>query len=342
MQLSFAVLGILIAACIAGSVMPQGVTLAAYMELYGEKTGRMLFDLGFDHLFTCPWFVFLTALLCFNLIFCSVSRLPALIRAAAARKEKAGYLSLGMFGSWITHVGILMMIISFACGQVFSTEYEIYGIAGSSQPIGDTGLVLSIDSFDVLMREDFTVDQYVAGVTVSDADGRSESGTSSVNHPFSAFGYKIYQDSTGWAAFVDILKGEEVQREDLLCAGEYTWPDEMPGLVFLLNKVYPDLAVDSNGAYISATPLLNNPHFLYSIYYGGRVIDMNMAEFGSPVGVADYHFIARDPCEYTLLVIKHDPSEIFVLISALIIVAGLFIAFYIKPMEERRGKSGTN
>ena len=125
----------------------------------------------------------------------------------------------------MVHLGMLLLIISFAAGQYTSREETVYGIAGSTQPLGGTGLSITIDSFDVSLREDNTVEQYTAGLTVSDASGNSKSGTTSVNHPFDAFGYGFYQDSMGWAVYVDIYKSGVQVKTDLICAGEYTFPN---------------------------------------------------------------------------------------------------------------------
>lgn len=336
MQFSFILLFLIIACCIAGSVIPQGETLGAYMRLYGEGPGSLIFGLGFGNIFECPLFVVLTALLSFNLVLCSISRFPSLLKRSRLLKEKNGHFPIGIYGSWITHLGILFLIIGFAAGRILSEEYTLYGIAGSTQPIEDTGMTLTIDSFDVDLRDDFTVEQYTAGITVTDQSGRKESGFASVNHPLNAFGYSFYQDSTGWASYVDIYKKDTLLGSDLLCVGEYTGTDEMPGLVCQLYNFYPDLATDADGKYYSRTPLLNNPSLLYAIYFNNRMIDMNMVKEGALIPVNEFSFAFRDPTEYTLLVIKRDPTIPFVAAAALLILAGLFISFYIKPLEEKK------
>ena len=332
MQFSFVLLFIIAAACVAGSVIPQGSSEAAYRQLYGDTWAKIITELNLDHVFTCWWFVLLTALLCVNLILCSVSRFPAVLKAWKASGKK----SIGMWGSWITHLGMLLLIISFAAGQYTSREETVYGIAGSTQPLGGTGLSITIDSFDVSLREDNTVKQYTAGLTVSDASGNSKSGTASVNHPFDAFGYSFYQDSMGWAVYVDIYKSGEPVKTDLICAGEYTFPNELPSLVLMFNKFYPDLARNEDGSYYSRTPLPDNPHALYSVYYDGSVLGMGLAAPGTSIDCNEYSFVMRDPCEYTLIVAKHDPLSWLVGVSAFVLLAGLFISFYVRPWEKKR------
>ena len=332
MPFSFVLLFIIIAACVAGSIVPQGGSQRMYLEQYGPGMGKLITALQLDRVFTCWWFIALAALLCLNLILCSISRFPAVYRAWKA----AGKRRFGMWGSWLTHLGMLLMIIGFAAGQFLSTEAVAYGIPGSTQPLGDTGLTLTIDAFDVSLREDNTVEQYTATLTVADGKGQQRSGTASVNHPFDAFGYSFYQDSMGWANYVDIRKGGQLVKTDLLCAGEYTAPDDFPQLVLMFNKFYPDLVRGEDGSLSTASPHLNNPHSLYSIYYDGNLMAMNLTEPGQPIPVHDYEFTMRDPVEYTLIVAKSDPTAWLVGAASVIMLAGLFLSFYVRPWEQNR------
>ena len=332
MPFSFVLLGIILAACVAGSIIPQGQPAAVYTEQYGESFAKVILALKLDHVFKSAWFLTLAALLCLNLILCSVSRFGTVFRIF---KEKKTY---GIWGSWLVHLGLLLLIVSFTAGQFFAKEEVIYGIAGSTQPLGKTGLSVTIDSFDVALRDDFTVEQYTAGLTVTNAAGERLTGTASVNHPFDAFGYSFYQDSMGWASYVDIVKDQKIVKTDLICAGEYTTPDDLPALALLFNKFYPDFVQDSNGSIYSKTPLLNNPRCLYSIYYEGSPMAMNVAVPGEPIPVHNYTFILRDPTEYTLIVARSDPAAIFAGISAFIMLVGLVLSFYVRPFEEKRRK----
>ena len=332
MPFSFILLFIIIAACVAGSVIPQNGLEAVYTQRYGASWGGVILWLQLDHMFTCWWFIALAALLCLNLILCSVSRFPAVFRAWKAGGKK----EFGVWGSWLTHLGLLLMIIGFSAGQILATEAVAYGIPGSTQPLADTGLTLTIDSFDVALREDNTVEQYTAALTVTNAAGEKRSGTASVNHPFEAFGYSFYQDSMGWASYVDIAKDGESVKTDLICTGEYTFPNDMPSLVLMFNKFYPDLARDADGSLYSVTPQLNNPHCLYSIYYDGNLMAMDLTEPGVPIPVHNYTFTMYDPVEYTLIVAKTDPTAWLVGVSSAVLLAGLFLSFYVRPWEQNR------
>ncbi|MCM1231844.1 MAG: cytochrome c biogenesis protein ResB [Ruminococcus flavefaciens] len=373
MQLSLVLLGIILIACVAGSIVPQGASESALNHAFGEGPTRLILLLHLEQVFTCWWFVALAALLCLNLVLCSTMRFPQVLRRwrqsfslqkrldsqnasfeleldgadAASVLARAGFRpnqsadgmtyavknKLGVWGSWLCHFGMLLVIVGFAAGRMLSTEYVVYGIPGSTQPIGDSGYTLTIDDFSIGLREDYTVEQYTAALTVTAADGTTHSGEASVNHPFSAFGLELFQDSTGWANYVDITLNGELIKQDLICAGEYTYPDTLPNLVLLLNAFYPDLVRTSEGGLYTATPLLNNPYSLYSLYYQDKMVGMNVVEMGVPVQVENYAFTLYDPVQYTLIVIRHDPTAWLVGVSAVVMLLGIFLAFYCRPQE---------
>lgn len=366
MQFSIVLLSIILVACVIGSVLPQGKSDAVYTEVYGTFGASVIHALQFDRIFSCTWFAVLSVLLCLNLTLCSVTRFPALMKryktafspADRLQKQDASFTlevpagfdlkqlglkpqggtlyavrnRMGLWGSWLCHLGMLLMIVGFALGQMLSRESVVYGIAGSALPVGGTEMTVSIDDFQVLLRDDFTVEQYQSTLTVTNGRGESVTGIASVNHPMSAFGYSFYQDSTGWANYVDINYEGELLRQDLICVGEYTYPDQLPSLIFQLNRFYPDLTETPNG-YETATPLLNNPHSLYSVFYNGQKISMGLTEMGKPVELDKISFTLHDPVQYTLLVIKTDPTAMLVAAASVLLLAGLFLAFYCRPYE---------
>ena len=274
------------------------------------------------------WVIVLTAVLCVNLLLCSVRR----VSRSLANYKRAEKRRAGAFGTWLCHFGMMLVIIGFAAGQFLSREYVCYGIPGSIQPVGDTGLMLQIDDFDVLMRDDYTVEQYIAKLSIFDKDTNVVSGESSVNHPLSAYGYEFYQDSLGWAAYIDTYKDQEYQRSDIVCVGEYTYPDDRPELKLFFSKFYTDLGRDENGQLTSLTPLLNNPHALFTVYYRDQMMGMDVTAMDTPVTVNEYQFVFRDPTEYTLIVIKRDPTALLVGAASLIMLAGIFMSFYYRPV----------
>lgn len=261
-------------------------------------------------------------------------RMPPPAACSTADGKKALYSSknrYGMFGAWICHLGILLLIAGFALGQITQEQYSAYGVPGQSKVLANTDLIVTIDDFRVGLREDDTVEQYTSDITVRRiSDGESRSASVSVNHPATLFGMKFYQNSTGWAARVRVLENAELLQEETVCAGEYIRVKDKPDLVIYFNAFYPDLVM-TNGMPSTASGSLNNPAYLYSVYYQEQVIGMNVLMPDEVLTIDDYTVRFSDPQPYTLLQVKKDSFTFLALIGGLLTMAGLFLAFYIQP-----------
>ena len=238
---------------------------------------------------------------------------------------------IGIWGAWVCHFGVLVLILGFALGQSLKKEYSVYGVPGQTREIGDTDYLLTIDDFRIGLREDDTVEQYTADLTVRRAsDGAEEAGSASVNHPASMFGMRFYQNSTGWAARITVEKdGEELQSE-VLCAGEFAAVSDKPDLVVYLNAFYPDYAlVEGNPVTLSSE--LNNPAYLYTVYYQGNIIGMNALTGDDVITIDDYTVSFSNPQTYTLIQIKRDRFTPLAFAGGIITLAGLFLALFVWP-----------
>lgn len=245
---------------------------------------------------------------------------------------------IGLWGAWVCHLGILIVILGFGLGQMLKREYVVYGVPGQSKPIGDTSLILTIDDFEVDLREDDTVRQYRTDLTVRNAsDGTSKSGTAAVNAPCSLYGMRFYQNSTGWAADIHISKDGESVQEETICAGDFTAVKDKPDLVICLNAFYPDYVLEDGGPK-SRTSQLNNPAYLYSVYYQGRMLGMNALMQEEELTIDEYTVTFSDPRSFTLIQVKRDPLTPMALIGGLVTLAGLFLAFYLQTAWIRAGR----
>ncbi|MCI8513143.1 MAG: cytochrome c biogenesis protein ResB [Lachnospiraceae bacterium] len=78
MKCAVFLLVILAVVCTAGSLIPQNEVAAYYTTVYPEAVGHLILFLGLDHMFTVWWFILTAALLCLNLLLCSILRFPQL------------------------------------------------------------------------------------------------------------------------------------------------------------------------------------------------------------------------------------------------------------------------
>ena len=375
MRFAIILLVILAAACVLASFIPQGKDANWYASSYSPRIASLITWFKLDDAFHSWWFLAITAFLCLNLLFCNVIRLKALIRrtkdaaspadpaqadvvAEHVSDPEAAFLRLhlpkparatidgketlfaakkraGLWGAWVCHLGILLLIVGFTLGQLLSTEYVVYGVPGQSRLIGDTEFALTIDDFRVDLRDDDTVEQYVADITVRDLSeahiGETESASVSVNHPAKLFGMKFYQNATGWAARVSVTKDGEPLESEIVCVGEGLHMADNTDLVVFFNAFYPDYVFDPTNGPMTASGSLNNPAYLYSIYYGEEPIGMNVLEHGETIKINTYEISFADPQNYTLIQVKKDPYTRIALVGGLVTLLGLFLALYVLP-----------
>ena len=252
----------------------------------------------------------------------------------------SGKNRLGLWGPWVCHLGILLLIAGFTLGQMLHREYTVYGVPGDTRAVGDTGYFLTIDDFQVKLREDDTVEQYVADVTVFRAPQGSTtvpdsmSGTVSVNHPGRLCGFKIYQNSTGFAARVTVEEAGTPLQTQVICAGEGIEVADAPGLFVYLNAFYPDFYRQPGVGPMTLSGRMNNPAYIYSIVFQDRLVGMNYwQETESPIKINDYTITFSEPQNYTLLQVKQDRFQGLALLGGLMTLLGLILAFYLLPAK---------
>ena len=253
-----------------------------------------------------------------------------------ARWRYASRRRMGIWGSWLSHLGMLLIVAGFALGQLLLFEASVYGVPGQTLPVPESSLSVTVDAFDIRLREDGTVAQYAADLTVTDGKGGSMTGRTMVNAPLKAFGKDFFQNSTGWAVNLDTYRGTDTLDSRVFFAGEsidlaQLNADHLP-LALVFHAFYPDFVNDGNGPR-TLSPRLNNPAALFSLYYQGKLVDMNVAGMGYDIKAADYRFVMSEPRPYTLLQVVGDPAAPLTLLGGALMLLGLILAFYFRPEE---------
>ena len=224
----------------------------------------------------------------------------------------------GFWGAWICHLGIILIVLGYALGQMTLFSASVYGTPGQTKPIESTPYEVTIDGFETTRNEQGFVEQYTASLTVRDTrTGETQSGTSSVNHPAVLGGMKFYQTSTGYATRVTIAENGEPFESADLCVGEELTVSFLPGLSLYLNAYEPDR--------------YGTPAYQVLFFYQGQ---HNGASYIAPGGVIDldpYTITLSEPIDYTALRVKKDSFAWLALIGAVLTTIGLFLALYVVP-----------
>lgn len=243
-----------------------------------------------------------------------------------SEKNQIGYL-----GSWLTHLGLLIIILFFTYGKIKGFDLYVYGVPGTTLEVDNTDLSIHIDDFEIEYRDDLSVRQYISDITILKAGQVEESGQVSVNHPMRTNKLNIYQNSTGWAVNAKLFKnGEEYASQVLYEDSFFVEDDQKIALQF--TNFFPDFDGSSNQLR-SISPHPNHPVMLYSLFYNGYREDMNLIHMGESIEHLEYSFTIDDPMRYTMFQIAHDPGKIGAFIGGLTLVMGIFLAVFLNPKK---------
>ena len=237
---------------------------------------------------------------------------------------------VGYFGSFIVHLGLLVVIVAFAAGKILGYETYVRGIPGDELFIENTEYHLDLKDFDIEYRSDYSIHQYISTVDYKNNLGENlESGQISVNDPMRVKGYKIYQSGTGWMMNIIVKKeNEEIRRERFYQSGILFLEEENLAIEF--RNFYPDFLL-SDGQIYTRTPFLNNPRYLFTLYENGESVYMNVAGIGETITYKGVSFQAFEPRLYTVLQVVKDPGAIFAGIGGVMMLLGLLLTFYYVP-----------
>lgn len=232
---------------------------------------------------------------------------------------------VGLWGAWVCHLGILLLILGFALGQMTKEEYTVYGVPGEIKQIGETSYFVKIHDFRVDRSESGFVEQYTASLTVIDNadenDPMSVDAVASVNHPGSAFGFKLYQNSMGDAAKLTVRKDGKLLQESWACAGDSVPILETP-LSLRLQSVLREEAEGER----------NPTGYAYMIFVGEEFYTMNVQGPGESIPELgpNYEVSFSEAQSYTLLQIKRDRFTPLAFAGGLVTLLGLLLAFYLQ------------
>ena len=227
---------------------------------------------------------------------------------------------IGHAGAWLCHLGMLLLILGFALGQMTASQYTVAGFSGDTVTIETEteDIAVRIEDFDVAYNADGAPKQYTTCISVT-RGSETLNGASSVNHPAKLFGFLFSQNSYGYAAEAQILQaGNHLQTQILF-----------PGDRFQLND-RRDISVVLDQ--LSAT----DGEFVYSCYFMGGYM-------GSREGIAikqdetqsltDEYSISFCLRPYTVIVARRDVFRVPTFIGAITVLAGLLLSFYVRPRK---------
>ena len=372
------ILLLLIALCsVAGTVIPQGREIAWYAQTYRSFHGTILL-LQLNKVFQSWYFILLLVLLGVNLILCSATRLKALLRSGSLGGEKAARLpdqqsltkaerelvleqmraqrcreeqfgdtavftkhALGRYGSFITHLSILLTLIFGALALYTPTVVDRDCMPGESISLDDG---TQIHVYDFQLTDETGRLDYLSRLQITLPDGR-ESGekTVKVNYPVSFGPYKIFQQSFGTAGSLTVENLENGAKDDFtLTELSFLSLDGRNGLWY--EVLYPDYIKAPSGEITLFTITEGsypNPIYQVQLLSDGQYTPV-LAVPGDQLEVMGLRFTFNPPVEYPGLRIKH-VSTLFnalLIASFCLMILSLYITFFLEPVLVKVGPEG--
>ena len=359
-------LGLVILISVIGSVIPQQREAMFYVRQYPSYY-QLILQTGLDRVFTSWYFIAVIVLLCINLILCSLLRWRSLqaadpaaavqnrrsdVRLGADQRQKVtSYLEntlhcqkseqgnrtiytkylFGRYGTFITHLGILLTVIFFAAGMALPKLHDTSCYPGESIVLDD-GTDIHVESF-AIEDESGKLD-YRSVINVTLPDGRSTGLTElSVNHPVSLGNLKVYQQTYGTIGQVSVTDNAGHKDVFYVESNDFLSADGKNGI--LIDNLYPGLEETEEGTKLimSTSGHYENPVYLFMVMQEGTQEAM-LAFPGDELEVGGYTYRFEAPVEYPGLRIKKAPAyaNICLLISVMILTSGLFITFLMAPV----------
>lgn len=372
MQFGLILLGLIIIVSVAGSVIPQNNEAMYYVRNY-PNFYQAIFTLKLNQVFSSWYFLALVILLCLNLAVCTFRQLkksmadeavpasfvPQTVFKEGQESDVRAYLEgikckaetngevtrytgreIGKYGSFLLHFGILLTVFFWGLGSIIPKIHDQTCYPGESIKLED-GTEIRVERFSI---EDNTGRlDYASDIEIILPDGRSSGvRTVSVNHPVSMGDYKIYQQTYGTTGKITVTDTEGHSDSFYVDPQDFLSADGENGIWF--DNLYPGYEQDETGALTLITSTsghYENPVYVFVLRNQGESEQM-LAFPGDTVDVGKLTFTFEEPVEYPGLRIKHAPAVInlFLLLSVILLTAGLYLIFFLRPVNVLVSKDG--
>ncbi len=268
-------------------------------------------------------------------------------RVREAKKDKEVHILarkkiLGIFGSDIVHLGLLVILIGGIISGFSGFRTMINISEGEIVPVLNTDFKLQLDKFETEYYPDGRVRDWKSTLTIIEGDSPVLTKTIEVNHPLAYKGHVFYQSDVGWDwrnPTLEILATKtsdpSSSKKAFVKLGEKeNWEEE--NLSFAVLQFFPDFFIDGNQPQTrSFNP--NNPAALIQVFRGEDTISSGwiFAKFPDFSRMhskeeAEYKFELRDiqSAQYSGIQMAKDPGVNYIWVGCALLMIGLFMAFY--------------
>ncbi|RQD69684.1 MAG: hypothetical protein D5S00_06205 [Tindallia sp. MSAO_Bac2] len=352
---------------VLSTLLPQGLPVEHYLQEY--NFGAVIIAFGLHNAYSSWIFRLLMFLLIINLTGCTAKLIPSQlkrykesftpalkqnaenlwkdgmsvnqIKQTLATKgfkwsEKDGDLwgvkhRIGIFGSTVTHIGIIIIVLGSFVGNYFAHEGFFNLMPGERATFHDQNFSVLLKDFYIEFRDDNSVDQYYSELNVLQNGDIIKEETIWVNRPMSHEGIQFYQSSYGWASRLRITDTEGNEVMNRFLRNDESVFFEPAHLTIHLFGYFPDFTMGHNNMPVTRSERQVNPHYAVVLYHFGEFADSFIINPDQSFTFQGYEIEFSDSVLYTGLIYRRDYGYYFVLLGCILLMAGLFMAFYTYP-----------
>jgi cytochrome c biogenesis protein len=250
----------------------------------------------------------------------------------------------GLFGSDFVHVGLLVIIaggIVTAFGG-FRTNLNLN--PGDIKDVPKAGFAVRLDKFETEKYPDGSVKAWKSTLTVLENGVPARTQIVEVNHPLIHRGFSFYQTAYGFNWEAPDLEIRVLKKSDPTFVKIFRTPlnrrealGDKEKTEILVSRFIPDFVLGENNAPETRSLEPNNPAALVEGWRGGEKVfdgwvfaaypDFTQMHGGA---ASDLKVELRnfDAAQYSVLEAAKDPGVPLIWIGCLLVMAGLFLAFY--------------
>jgi cytochrome c biogenesis protein len=251
---------------------------------------------------------------------------------------------LGLFGSDVVHLGILVILAGGIISGVSSVRRDLTMTENQTLPVPGAGFSIRLDKFVTEYYPDRSVKAWKSFLTVIDPEKPPFQKAIEVNHPLNHRGYVFYQSGYGWDWENPWLEIWVKKKEDpaylkkvRVKVGEKT-ALEGEGLELRALQFIPDFVLGENNEPTTRSMDPNNPAALIEGWQGSEKIfsgwvfakfpDFSRLHSGAKETSLSLELKDVQSPSYSVIHVAKDPGVSFIWIGCALLMTGLFLAFY--------------
>lgn len=258
--------------------------------------------------------------------------------------------TIGLFGSDIVHLGLLIILIGGIISGFGGTRRTLTISEGQTLAVDEAGISLRLDKFTTDYYPNGAVKDWKSTLAVFENGQQIRTQTIEVNHPLSYKGFMFYQSSYGFNwdnPSFEILakKKDDPGFLDTLRLGAQEKAKLSDGVteIEIVNFV-PDFIIGDNNEVATRSLQPNNPALLIEgRQQGERIfaawVFSKFPDFSQMHSDKEHEFTFEfkniESGQYSGIEMAKDPGVNFIWTGSLLLTLGLFVAFFWPPSEIR-------